>query len=197
MYEVALSIIIPMYNAEKTITRCLDSIFINNYSQDFNVPSENLEINNVQGFEIVVVDDMSSDFSRDIVRQYQEKYQNYPINLHMVDSKKLPGGARNVGISLAKGRYIGFVDSDDWVDSNMFKELLNTAVAENSSVAVCGVIREYDIQDGVVRYQYSQMKSISGDEAIVYLSKSAGCSNAISSICCNKIFCSEMLKKII
>ncbi len=105
---INLSIIIPFYNVEKYIAQCLDSVF----NQD--IPEEE--------FEVICVNDVSPDNSRDIVREYQRKHANLILIEHDIN-KKL-GGARNTGIRAAKGKYILFLDSDDMLKPNSLKQLV-------------------------------------------------------------------------
>ena len=100
-----ISVIVPVYNTEKYLEKCLDSLV-------------NQTMNNI---EIIVVNDGSIDHSEDIIKKYEEKYKNM-IKYY----KKENGGlssARNYGISKAKGKYITFVDSDDYLDINLFSKL--------------------------------------------------------------------------
>lgn len=99
--RVKYTIIIPVYNAEKTLGHCVDSII----RQDFS------------DYEIVLVDDGSKDNSAEICRELESKYQNVKYV-----SKKNGGAssARNAGLDIAKGDFILFVDSDDYVEDNYF-----------------------------------------------------------------------------
>ena len=100
-----ISVILPVYNTEKYIKKCLDSLV-------------NQTMNNI---EIIVVNDGSIDHSEEIIKKYEEKYKNMIKYL-----KKENGGlseARNYGIKYATGKYIAFVDSDDYVDINLFLNL--------------------------------------------------------------------------
>lgn len=93
------SIIIANYNSEKWISKCLESIFDQTYKD----------------YELIIVDDMSEDRSLDII----EKYQNEKMKIIKLDHKAYNGGARNIGVKEAKGRYIVFMDCDDWFHSNI------------------------------------------------------------------------------
>ena len=90
------SVIIPNYNKEKYVKECLDSIFNQTLSKDM--------------YEVIVIDDGSTDNSLDIIK-------NYDVKL-LRTNRKRAGGARNVGIDAAQGEYIIFVDSDDYLYSN-------------------------------------------------------------------------------
>ncbi len=103
-----LSIIIPFYNVEAYIAQCLDSVF----NQD--IPEDE--------YEVICVNDASPDHSREIVLEYQKKHKNLVLIEHEVN-KKL-GAARNTGLKHAQGKYIWFVDSDDWVKMNCLQKVI-------------------------------------------------------------------------
>lgn len=103
-----LSIIIPIYNVEKYIERCINSIF------EQNLASED--------YEVLLIDDETPDQSGEIAKKIAESRDNYH---YIFQKNKGLGGARNTGILHAKGNYILFLDSDDWLDRNSIRELLN------------------------------------------------------------------------
>ncbi len=113
------SVIIPVYNTEKYLEKCIDSLI--NQTLD--------------SIEIILVNDASPDRSIDIIRKYEKAHKNIVV----IDSKqnKRQGGARNLGINIAKGEYIAFVDSDDWVCETMYEKLYNTAKTENADIVDC------------------------------------------------------------
>lgn len=111
---MTFSIVIPNYNSEKYIKRCLDSIL----SQRF------------KDYEVIIVDDMSTDCSVDMIKMYIEEYYSV-IKLIELDEKKYNGGTRNIGVSKAKGDYILFLDCDDYLYSNdslreIYKKIIET-----------------------------------------------------------------------
>lgn len=114
-----LSIIVPVYNVEDYIEKCLYSL-VNQ---------------NIENYEIIVVVDGSKDDSIITVNKYKKKYPNL-IVVKETENRGL-SAARNLGISLAKGKYIGFVDSDDYVDHSMFSKMLKSAIKNNSDIVVC------------------------------------------------------------
>ena len=119
-----VSIIVPVYNVEKYIERCLDSL-VNQTLKDI---------------EIIIVNDGSTDGSKEIIQKYLNKYKN------IVYLEKENGGlssARNYGIPYAKGEYIGFVDSDDYVEITMYEKMYNKAIEEKSDMVECDFIWEY------------------------------------------------------
>lgn len=115
-----LSVILPFYNVEKYIAECLDSV----YNQD--IPEED--------YEVICVDDASSDTSRAIVLKYQKLHSNLILVEHDVN-KKL-GAARNTGRHVAKGKYLWNVDSDDRIAPNCFGEILDKCEKNDLDVLV-------------------------------------------------------------
>ncbi|MEI8273794.1 MAG: glycosyltransferase family 2 protein [Paludibacter sp.] len=108
MSDVRVSFIIPFYNVEKYIGICLDSL----YNQD--IPEFD--------FEVICIDDCSPDSSKDIVLEYQKIHSNIILIEHSVNKKV--GGARNTGLNFAKGKYVWFIDSDDFIYPNIVKKMI-------------------------------------------------------------------------
>lgn len=108
-----LSIILPCYNVAPYIGRCLDSLL----AQDI-TPEE---------YEIICVDDCSSDNTVNIIQDYQSKFSNITLFKH--NTNKTAGGARNTGLTIAKGDYIWFVDPDDCVEPNVIGGIFKKAIA--------------------------------------------------------------------
>lgn len=114
-YQFKFSIIIPTYNVEKYLEKCLNSIL----SQTYN------------NYEVIIIDDVSSDNTIDIVSNYQNKYQRIRVIVNNKNSG--PSYSRQEGINIAKGEYIIFVDSDDWYcDTNALKKIALIAEEYNS-----------------------------------------------------------------
>lgn len=120
-----ISIIVPIYNSGSLLSKCIDSIV----SQS------------VTNLEIILVDDGSEDDSGRICDEYAIKDCRIKV-IH----KKNEGVsiARNVGIAAAEGEYIGFVDSDDWIDEDMYKDMLSIAEAEGADIVMCDTTTKYD-----------------------------------------------------
>lgn len=117
-----LSIIVPVYNSEKYLSRCLSSL-INQTEKEI---------------EIIIINDGSTDGTEQIAKSFAEKDSRIVI----IDQEhKLQGFARNNGIKQAKGEYIGFVDSDDWVDIDYFEKLYAAAKKYDSDVALATNVR--------------------------------------------------------
>lgn len=119
-----ISIIIPIYNAEQHLAKCVDSVL------------RQTEKN----IEIILVDDGSKDNSLDICKNFQKNDERIKI-IHQ--SNAGVSAARNKGIEVAEGKYIGFVDSDDWVESRMFERLLDEAEKIDADVVMCDVTTVY------------------------------------------------------
>lgn len=119
-----VSIIVPVYNSAKYLRKCLDSLVNQTYSN----------------IEIILVNDGSSDNSLDIIKEYQKKYSNilvFSITNHG------QGYARNLGLRKASGDYIMFVDSDDYVSTNIVAKLVDSI--SDSDVSVCDM---YEVVNG-------------------------------------------------
>ena len=120
----AVSIVIPVFNVEKYIGKCLDSLI-----------SQTLH-----NIEIICVNDCSTDKSLDILRDYEAK-DNRIVVIDLPRNIK-QGGARNVGIKKARAPFLGFVDSDDWVSLDMYENLYTLAVTHDAEM-VCGDYFQY------------------------------------------------------
>lgn len=112
---IRLSIIIPFYNVEQYIAQCLDSV----YHQD--IPEEE--------YEVICVNDCSPDNSIAIVEEYAKKHANLVIVRNQYNRKL--GGARNAGMDVSTGKYIWFIDSDDFIEENCVGKLLTMAENED------------------------------------------------------------------
>lgn len=120
-----VSVIVPFYNVENYIDKCIQSI-INQSLKDI---------------EIILVNDGSEDDSEKIAKGYLEKYPDKIIYLEKENGGL--GDARNYGMPYANGKYIAFVDSDDYIEPNMYEEMLKTAEQENSDMVECDFYWEY------------------------------------------------------
>lgn len=116
-----ISVIVPIYNMEKYLARCLDSIVNQTYKD----------------LEIILVDDGSTDNSRKICDEYAKKDKRIKV-IHK--SNQGVSAARNDGIDIAGGEYYAFVDSDDYVSSKMFERLYSNAVRYNADISVCDFV---------------------------------------------------------
>ena len=116
-----ISIIVPVYNSENYLIQCLDSLV----NQSFN------------DFELIVVDDGSTDSSGTIIDEYAKQHSNF-IAFHKKNEGQV--SAYLYGIEQSKGDYIGFVDADDYIKPNMFQKMYILAIENNADVVVCNRI---------------------------------------------------------
>ncbi|MEO2239497.1 glycosyltransferase [Dorea sp. YH-dor226] len=141
MMEPKISVVVPIYNIEKYLLECLESI----------------AAQTLKDIQVLLVDDGSKDSSAKICKEFIDTHPNFEYYY------KENGGtasARNVGLEHAKGEYIGFVDSDDWIEPNMFEIMYQTARNVSADIVYCrmkgladyihlpkGIYKEREIQD--------------------------------------------------
>ena len=149
-----VSVIVPIYNVERFVKRCLDSLV--NQS--------------LQEIQIILVNDGSTDESGEIAKEYASKHSNKIIYL-----EKENGGlsdARNFGMRYAEGEYIAFLDSDDYVENTMYEEMYNKALQENSDYVECDFLWEYPDKIKVdKRTPYSNKKEMLTNVRVVAWNK--------------------------
>ena len=141
-----ISIIVPVYNVKAYLERCLDSICGQTY----------------QNLEIIIVDDGSTDGSGEFCDEYA-RLDNRVKVIHQANGGQ--SVARNKGLSVAKGEFLGFVDADDWIDEDMYEFLYQLILKNHADIAVCS---HYIEKQGKTRARYSSgVKTVfSRDEAI-------------------------------
>lgn len=123
-----MSIIIPVYNVEKYLKQCLDSVVNQNFDN----------------YEIICVNDGSTDNSLDILKEYHKKYDNFKI---INSTNKGLGAARNLGITKASGDYVFFIDSDDWIEDNALS-ILYEKIEEQNLDMLFFQIKNYEDNSG-------------------------------------------------
>lgn len=141
MQQPKVSIIVPVYNTEKYLRKCLDS----------------LVFQTLEEIEVIVVDDGSTDKSGQILDEYQEKYPQKMKVVHKENGGQ--ASARNLAFDLCTGEYIGFLDSDDFVKTEMFEKMYQKAVASDADYVACGYTDiMYDGDNEVVLQEYVASK---------------------------------------
>lgn len=178
-----VSVIVPVYNVEKYIARCVDSLLIQTLSD----------------MEIILVDDGSTDGSSAICDAYAERNPNVVV-IHKSNGGL--GSARNAGIQVAKGDYIGFVDSDDYVSERMYETLLDLAADHDADCAYCDYIRFWDgkIDNPRAGKQENEVIFYSDDEILnPYLLDRIGCKPSEKNDCSYgaTVCCGLFKKKVI
>ncbi len=126
-----LSVIVPVYKAEKTLRKCVDSLLAQTLGD----------------LEIILVNDGSPDGCQAILDDYAARFPD-TVRTKTVENGG-QGRARNFGIDMARGEWLGFVDSDDWVLPEMYEKLIAAAEREGADLAVCDVLECYE--DGGTR----------------------------------------------
>lgn len=114
-----VSIIMPAYNADRTIARAIDSVLKQTYTN----------------IELLIVNDGSKDNTVNVVRQYNDSR----VNL-ITQSNSGPSVARNTGLEKVKGDYVAFIDSDDWYENDYVERLVSSMTTTHSQLVVCGMI---------------------------------------------------------
>lgn len=147
-----VSVIVPIFGVEKYIERCARSLF-----------EQTLE-----DMEFIFVNDCTKDNSIDILLKVIDEYPNRKIQVHILNhefNKGLPV-ARQTGIKAAKGEYIAHCDSDDWVSTNAYQLMYDTAVRENADMTIC----DFFVSDGVTnRPYYTTLYNTEENNLFVYI----------------------------
>jgi len=166
---VKISIIVPVYNVEKYIQKCLESL-INQTLKDI---------------EIILVNDGSTDNSVEIINLYQKK-DNRIILINQKNNGQ--GSARNKGLEIAQGTYISFVDSDDYIEINMLEKMYKLATKEKADICFCNqkrVNEKYQITGYDTLNINGKFGNISTNSNLLLLNMGP----------CNKIYKNTFLKK--
>lgn len=152
-----ISVIVPVYNVENYMRRCVDSLIHQTMAN----------------IEIILVDDGATDSSPEICDNYARRYSNITV-IHKLNGGL--GSARNAGMQIAKGKYIGFVDSDDYVSEKMYMTLWNLAESNNADCAYCECIRFWDDKGIVLENREPKVSIYSGEKILSsYLLDRVGC----------------------
>ncbi|MBQ9991389.1 MAG: glycosyltransferase [Lachnospiraceae bacterium] len=167
-----ISVIVPVYNIDKYIRRCVESIVKQTY----------------QNLQIILVDDGSTDQSGKIC----DELARCDTRIMVIHQKNNgASGARNAGILHAEGRYIGFVDGDDYIEKEMYECLYSAAIAHKADIASCGYYEETGDQIEIMCCSASTiaLKKEEAYRALFERKSSIGCS------CCNKLFDRTLFEK--
>lgn len=173
MYNDVISIIIPVYNSEDTIERCLNSLLKQTYEK----------------IEIIIVNDGSTDDSEKICKRYSQEYDN--VKLINQDNKGV-SCARNNGIRNSIGEFIQFVDSDDYIDNNMCELLIKEIKKHNTDMVICGykdVYLESIIENLCIEGTINNIEDIVNEFSELY-------KKCFFNSPCNKLFKKNKIKKM-
>lgn len=162
-----ISVIVAVYNTGKYLDRCLTSLLNQTY----------------KNLEIIVVEDCSTDNSREVLKKYVNKE-----NIKIIYNKKNGGlsFSRNVGLKKSTGEFIGFIDSDDYVDTDFYEKLMNSIIKNKSDIAVCDLKVFYeDTNNEIIS------KCCNSDDFSVL----GVVNNGLAASCCNKLFKKNIISK--
>ena len=158
MNDDLISVIIPVYNIEKLLSKCIESVISQTYSN----------------IEIILIDDGSTDSSGNICDEYLSKDSRIKV-FHKKNG--VLSSARNYGIKESTGNYLFFLDSDDFVDSNIIKKLYKNLIDTNSNISISNRINYYDNGKKYVRFYngndvkiFNKMESLEEMNLYNYLS---------------------------
>ncbi|WP_139906065.1 glycosyltransferase [Clostridium thermarum] len=182
-----LTVIIPVHNAEKYLCQCIESVLVQTLSN----------------IEVVAVDDGSTDDSGKILYMYALKDTRLKV-IHMENLGVAE--ARNEGMKHIRGEYVTFVDSDDWIDTDMYEEMLKIAKKQDIDIVMCGYIREFEnhskiknmgLEDGLIMYKeeiskYFMRQMVGPIKGEPYITENLD----MHSVVWNKIYKTEIVKNI-
>lgn len=162
-----ISIIVAVYNTEKYLKKCLNSLLNQTY----------------QNLEIIVVEDCSTDNSKEVLKKY-----SHNDKVKLIYNKKNSGlsYSRNVGLENATGSYIGYIDSDDYVDLDYYEKLMQSIKDSKAEIAICDIkVVDEDTNTEVIS------RCCNNDEFSVY----NVVNNGLAASACNKLFKKELISK--
>lgn len=175
MEKIKVSIIIPVYNNSKYLRDCLNSVL-----------KQTLD-----NIEIIAIDDYSTDDSFTILKEYQSKYQE-KIKIIRNNKNMGVGYTRNLGISMSTGKYIGFIDGDDYINPRMYEDMYNNGEKNNADIVSTGILFVKDS-----KYLDNDLNFMGRSKGYIYNTKIdfERLSN-LSPSSCNKIYKRDILNKI-
>lgn len=167
--DCLISIIVPVYNVEEYLWQCLDSIIKQTY----------------KNLEIIIVDDWSTDKSGEICDEYEKKDKRVKV-VHQENSGL--SSARNVWIKIATWKYLWYIDSDDYVELDMFERLYNLIVKTESDIAICNRYFQNEDGDRIKNNNFPTKDIVKPNEVFQYFYKSM--------YVWNKLYKREIVKNI-
>ena len=168
-----ISVVVPVYNMEKYLEKCIDSLIDQSYSN----------------LEIILVDDGSSDSSGIICDDYSDRDSRIKV-VHQNNGGV--SSARNAGLDICSGEYVSFVDPDDWIDKGMFQRLVSEINANNADFAVCNEVHVINSDNGVKNMPVNHWKAVKNTKKV----NADGLYRDIFSRTarvCNKVFTRELV----
>lgn len=172
-----ISVICPAYNAEKTVSKTIESVL----SQDY------------KNLELIIVDDVSKDSTPEIIKEYANK----DSRLIFIQNQKNtgPGPAKNKAINMATGEFITFIDSDDTVDNGAYSALFEKQLETDADIVVMGYIQDHLDSQGNIKYSVEVLPpALDGTEATVKAFTLLD-TNKSFAFCCTKLMRASLIKK--
>lgn len=166
MEKYKISVIISIYNTEKYLEKCLESLLSQTY----------------QNMELILIEDGSTDNSKDILKKYEKDKKCHVI---YNDGNKGLAYSRNVGMKEATGDYLGFIDSDDYVEKEYYENLMNAILNDKADVAICDINLVFEKSK-----TNSIRKCCEGKWNIVNI-----INNGMAASACNKLFKKELISQ--
>ena len=172
MKKPTLSVVIPVCNTQDYLKKCIDSILFQT----------------LKSLEIIIVDDASSQDIRGFLQKEYSSNENIIYIRNEVSQR--PGGARNRGMEKARGEYITFCDSDDWLDLNLYREAVRYMEDTSADIGMVSVIREDTTKanPSIFKCKYTELYELNPEMALRILSKQYKNGISIVPACINKIY---------
>ena len=174
MINPKISVIVPVYNTKEYLGKCIDSIINQTY----------------QNLEIILVDDGSTDGSGDIIDGYAKRDGRIVV-LHKENGGA--GSARNMGLRVAKGAYIGFIDSDDWIEDGMYQALVEAMGDEWLDMVICNYSLDQDDVQNPVKNRKSIHEGIFGKQRLLRYVFQRDDYKSVTAYVVNKIFRKDII----
>lgn len=171
-----VSIVLPVYQVEEYIEKCIETLLAQTY----------------RDIEVICVNDCTMDNSITIIKEYQK--QDPRIRLVHHEENRGLGGARNTGIDCARGDYIVFIDSDDYVSDTMIEKLYRSIKDTGSDAAVCGVMQDLPEKDLFRQHTTFIYEEMAG-EKVYHLEKDRRILTGIWPSVCNKMFQMSVIRE--
>lgn len=169
-----LSVVVPVYNGEEVLLRCLNSIKNQTY----------------RDMELIIVNDGSTDHTKSVINKFNESIHD--IEVVVIDQKNKGNSlARKSGIDVARGEYVGFIDADDWIEPNYFNSLMHLAETKNADMVCSEITQDIGNKKRVEAHDTSKTV-LTGEEAIKLLHQR----KAVYQYMANKIIKKNLLEKV-
>lgn len=169
-----ISVIVPVYNMEKYLEKCVRSILDQDYKD----------------IELILVDDGSKDSSPQLCDEFAKQDERIKV-IHKANGGQ--GSARNMGLDIAKGEYISLIDSDDWVEPDMYTNLLSIAEENNADLAICEVALNEEDGSVLKKKRVNGTLVMTKDEAFSHRFDG---SEIVTDSPCNKLYKKELFENL-